>query len=409
MKTVTEFSGSTLKQAAAAKAKLVGEGVAAEQLPERLGAELSIVGDRLARLLEALEAAGDQVERVRLMRVFAGTDEPKGAKKIGEFHYLIDLQPSMAPAGRDRRGGGRDRGRGGGPGRGAPGGAGGGRGAPGGAGGGPGKGGPLGRDGLPREDRGPLQTAGAGWTLTRDPSAPLHDKRRGKPGGPRRGKPGDRRGPGGPRGPGAPGAEARGDRPRGPGGDRPRGPGGDRPRGPGGDRNRFRGPRPQGPRPPGALPPGVEGPLPAGVEAGAPGGPPGPAGEGARRRRRRRGRGGPFALQPSTAPGAAAALGIPSAATTGTDPNAAQPSGPPGAPGQKKRRRRRGGRGRGQGPRPPMTGAPTPGLPSTEAPAEVAQSREAAPPVEANGNLRLAEAPPPSHQDSEAPEPGNER
>src|SRR5689334_20804589 len=98
MKTVTEFSGSTLKTAAAAKAKLVGEGVAPEQLSERLGADVGVTGDRLARLVEALEAAGDQVEKIRLMRVFAGTDEVKGAKKIGEFNYLVDLQPSMQPA-----------------------------------------------------------------------------------------------------------------------------------------------------------------------------------------------------------------------------------------------------------------------------------------------------------------------
>lgn len=391
MKTVTEFSGSTLKTAAAAKAKLVGEGVAPEQLSERLGADIGLTGDRLARLVEALEAAGDQVEKVRLMRVFAATDEPKGAKKVGEFNYLIDFMPSMQPAR-----GGRDRGRGGRGGFG--GGGGGGKGAPGGAGGGKAS---LGRDGLPREDRGPLQTAGAGWTLTRDPSAPLHDKKR----GPKRGRPGDRgdrRGhrPGGPGGPGGgpPGAEARGDRPKG-----PRPPRGPRPPG---------GPRPQGgfrPRPPGA--PGAPGaPGEGAVTAEGAQQPGGPAGEAGRRRRRRRGRGGPFALQPTTAPGAAAALGIPTVATTGIDPNAAQPSGPPnipGAPGQKKRRRRRGGRGRGQGPRPPMTGAQ--GQPPANT-AEVPENVGNVPaPSEANGNLRPPEPPPPVSADSSAPEPGNER
>jgi hypothetical protein len=395
MKTVTEFSGSTLKQAAAAKAKLVGEGVAPEQLSERLGTDIGVTGDRLARLVEALEAAGDQVEKIRLMRVFAGTDEVKGAKKVGEFNYLVDLQPSMQPA---RGGRDRDRGRGGFGGRRGGGGGGGGggfaKGPPGGAGG---KGGPLGRDGLPREDRGPLQTAGAGWTLTRDPSAPLHDKKRG---GPKRGgRPGDRRdrrGPGGPGG-GPPGAEARGDRPKG-----PRPPRGPRPPG---------GPRPQGgfrPRPPGA--PGVPGAPEGAVAAEGAQQPGGPAGEGARRRRRRRGRGGPFALQPSTAPGAAAALGIPTVATTGIDPNAAQPSGPPnipGAPGQKKRRRRRGGRGRGPGAAPPMTGAPgQPAVKPAEGPENASNAR---PPSEADGNLRPPEPPPPVSADPNAPEPGNER
>src|SRR5579862_3393311 len=87
MKTITEFSSSNLRAAAQARAKLAAEGVAAEAMTERLGAELNVTGDRLARLVEALEAVGDKVERVRLVRVFAAPDEPKGAKKVGEFLY----------------------------------------------------------------------------------------------------------------------------------------------------------------------------------------------------------------------------------------------------------------------------------------------------------------------------------
>src|SRR6478735_6542598 len=109
MKTITEFSGSTLRQAAQVKVRLTGEGVAAEQLGEQLGADIGVTGDRLARLLEAVEAAGDKVEKVRLVRVFAATDEPKGAKKIGEFNYLLDLVPDARAM---HGGGGRDRDRG---------------------------------------------------------------------------------------------------------------------------------------------------------------------------------------------------------------------------------------------------------------------------------------------------------
>src|SRR5205807_637331 len=98
MKTITEFGSSTIRAAAEARNKLVAEGVAAEAMSERLGVDLGVSGDRLARLVEALEAVGDKLERVRLVRVFAATDDPKGAKKIGEFQYLVDLQPDARAA-----------------------------------------------------------------------------------------------------------------------------------------------------------------------------------------------------------------------------------------------------------------------------------------------------------------------
>lgn len=137
-------------------------------------------GDRLARLREALQATGRQADRVRLVRVFGSEEEVAGAKKIGEFQYIVDLMPhsmkqtfeqkddkkrgprrprgggkqkgpegslegsfSMESVAQDRRtergpGGGRPGGRGGpGGGRGGPGGGrggAGGRGGPGGAG-----------------------------------------------------------------------------------------------------------------------------------------------------------------------------------------------------------------------------------------------------------------------------------
>src|SRR5207302_1638615 len=98
-----------------ARARLVIEGVPAEQMSERMAGEVGIPQDRIARLLEALEALGDKAERVRLVRVFAAEHQPPGAKKVGEFNYVIDLQPEALPPGRgDRRGGrGGDRGHGG--------------------------------------------------------------------------------------------------------------------------------------------------------------------------------------------------------------------------------------------------------------------------------------------------------
>ncbi len=206
MKTITEFSALTIRQAAQLKATLTTEGVAPEAEAERFSAELSLTGDRLARLIEALSAVGDKADRVRLVRVFAGDAEVKGATKIGEFNYVVDLQPNVQAGG-----GARDKGRRGGPG--------GDRGKPGGGGGLGGGKGPGRNDRSPYEKeppRGEVPSAGPGWMVTRAPQAP-----------------GDRRGPGGARKPGRPGQRP-GNRPGAPGGDRGR-PGGGRP-GPGGNR-----------------------------------------------------------------------------------------------------------------------------------------------------------------------------
>ena len=51
-------------------------------------------GERLDRLRDALKAAGRQVDRIRLVRVFGGEDVVAGAKKIGEHQYLVDLMPA---------------------------------------------------------------------------------------------------------------------------------------------------------------------------------------------------------------------------------------------------------------------------------------------------------------------------
>src|SRR5207247_1666346 len=92
-RTVTEFSGTTIQKAAEARAQLQGEGVADEQITERLGEAMGVGGDRLARLSEALQAVGERAARVRLVRVFLGEHEPRGAVKVGEFNYVLDLQP----------------------------------------------------------------------------------------------------------------------------------------------------------------------------------------------------------------------------------------------------------------------------------------------------------------------------
>jgi hypothetical protein len=191
---------------------------------EKIAAALNLSGDRLARLVEALTLAEkklDSVQRVRVVVPAEGEAPPAGARKQGDFYYLVDLVPKpqrdAGPWDRersdDRRG--RDRGRGGGrPGgggdRGRPSGPGGGRGGPGGRPGGPGGG--RGVPGEPRGEREPrgkeIPSGGPGWTLERAPHDP-NDRRGGDRGrGPGRGRPGGGGrgggGPGGPRGPGGP-------------------------------------------------------------------------------------------------------------------------------------------------------------------------------------------------------------
>ncbi len=75
-----------------------GEEAESEQaraaLDEAVGTATGMTGDRLARLREAVRVAGRQSDRVRLVRVFGSEEEVAGAKKIGEFQYVIDLMPA---------------------------------------------------------------------------------------------------------------------------------------------------------------------------------------------------------------------------------------------------------------------------------------------------------------------------
>jgi len=86
-------------------------------------------GDRLARLRDAVKAAGQRTDDVRLVRVFGPEEPVAGAKTIGGFQYLVDHSPAsmtQSQAPKKERGG---RG-GGGPGGAGRAGGGGGKGAP---------------------------------------------------------------------------------------------------------------------------------------------------------------------------------------------------------------------------------------------------------------------------------------
>src|SRR5262245_47977923 len=152
MKTITEFSGSVLRAAAQAQrsrpaAPRVSEGsvpapeggageppghdasvepaaqtdshqegtttpvtapdAAASIEAATVGAAVGITGDRLARLLDALDVVGGKVDDLRMIRVLAGEDPPATAKKRGEFYFVIERLPQAGGYGRrdDRRGG----------------------------------------------------------------------------------------------------------------------------------------------------------------------------------------------------------------------------------------------------------------------------------------------------------------
>src|SRR5262245_13947347 len=90
MKTLTEFSVLVLKRAGQVRAAKAAEGAEGDALLEAMAAELGVQPDRAARLVEALDVAGGDLDRIRLVRVFQGEKGPFGAVSKGEFHYVLD-------------------------------------------------------------------------------------------------------------------------------------------------------------------------------------------------------------------------------------------------------------------------------------------------------------------------------
>src|SRR5262249_45018476 len=64
-----------------------------EILDKAVGESTGTTGDRLARLREALRVVGRQADRGRAGRGFGNEEEVAGAKKIGDFQYVVDLMP----------------------------------------------------------------------------------------------------------------------------------------------------------------------------------------------------------------------------------------------------------------------------------------------------------------------------
>jgi hypothetical protein len=136
MKTITEFSASTLKNALKTRQELVTAGKTPEELPAALAEALKLEGDKLNILLaaaEAVERKSDDLKRVVVWSLQEGEVAPKGLEKKGDHYFAIEYFPPMPGQQRGRHG--QDKGRGDGKGRGDRKGKGGKRGERGGRGG----------------------------------------------------------------------------------------------------------------------------------------------------------------------------------------------------------------------------------------------------------------------------------
>jgi hypothetical protein len=102
MKTLTEFTAMSLKQASKLKADLTQQGKTPEELPAALGEALKIEGDKLTFLLNALETVGTKVtdlKRVLVFSVAEGEKAPLGTLMKGEEGktngYIVEYYPSL--------------------------------------------------------------------------------------------------------------------------------------------------------------------------------------------------------------------------------------------------------------------------------------------------------------------------
>ncbi|MEO5968815.1 MAG: hypothetical protein ABIQ95_02720 [Bdellovibrionia bacterium] len=126
MKTITEFPGMSLKNAAKAKQDLITSGKTPEELPAALGETLKVEGTRLEFLVAVLDIVGTKLNDLKRAIVYApneGEKAPLGLLQKGEHFYLVEYFPSLAKPGqpsqsadhrhKDGKGDGKKRGRGG--------------------------------------------------------------------------------------------------------------------------------------------------------------------------------------------------------------------------------------------------------------------------------------------------------
>ena len=125
MKSITEFPNHLLVRGNEAKAALLAEGKAPEEIQASLGANFKIEGDRLKHFFNALDVAAQNAGLHRLVVVSLGEGEnpPAKAVKVEEHFYVPEFRVLSQPQAPSRDGrGGHGRGRGGPGGRGGGGG-----------------------------------------------------------------------------------------------------------------------------------------------------------------------------------------------------------------------------------------------------------------------------------------------
>lgn len=193
MKTITEFSGNTLKTVLKTRQELLATGKTPEELTAALSEALKLEGEKLTLTLNAaeiVEKKSNNLKRVVVWTLQEGEKAPKGMLQKGDHYFVVEYFPGAPERkpGRDRRDS-RDR-----PGRGGK--KGGGR---------------KGRDGkrgekrdFPAKDQSPALAA-AGQTdgaATEGVAGEKKRRHRWKPRGPRKeGAPANTQSPGAPTGP----------------------------------------------------------------------------------------------------------------------------------------------------------------------------------------------------------------
>lgn len=120
MKTLTEFFATSLKAAQKAKEELVAAGKTAEELTAALGEQLKLEGDKLTRMISALDAVEsrwDDLKRVVVLGLGEGEKAPAHARMVGELVFVVEhyapLNVKKAPQESHRRGRDGKKGRGG--------------------------------------------------------------------------------------------------------------------------------------------------------------------------------------------------------------------------------------------------------------------------------------------------------
>jgi hypothetical protein len=101
MKTLTEFSSLNLRNAIKTHDEVVASGKTAEELPTALGEALKAEGDKLTRLLAAIDIAKkgklEKIKRILVMSPQEGETAPAGLEKREELYYMTELFPSAEP------------------------------------------------------------------------------------------------------------------------------------------------------------------------------------------------------------------------------------------------------------------------------------------------------------------------